>query len=139
MKHTSISGHRAKFEALTVTRAAQAAIMILQPGATSDDDLSNEHPRCEQWLYVIAGSGTATVARSFAKRTIKLKTGSLLTIEKNELHQIQNTGSRPLRTLNIYVPPAYTQGGEVKASAKKQTKRSMAGDLLDKATKAVGR
>jgi oxalate decarboxylase/phosphoglucose isomerase-like protein (cupin superfamily) len=37
-------------------------------------------------------------------------------IEKNEAHQIQNTGHEALRTINFYCPPAYTLVGEVKRS-----------------------
>ena len=119
MKLTLTTSRPNKFDVLTSTRGAQAAMMTLKPGGTSDEELGNEHPRCEQWLYVISGSGAATVATSIRKRTIRLKTGSLLTIEKGERHQIRNTGKGPLRTLNFYVPPAYTQNGEVKRSAKK--------------------
>jgi oxalate decarboxylase/phosphoglucose isomerase-like protein (cupin superfamily) len=35
-----------------------------------------------------------------------------LVIEKGELHQIKNSGRRPLVTINWYVPPAYDAGGE---------------------------
>ena len=35
----------------------------------------------------------------------------LILIERGDRHQILNTGRALLRTLNIYVPPAYTKGG----------------------------
>lgn len=122
MRHISTTGHPNKFEVLFNTRALQAATMTLKRGATSDDELGNEHPRCEQWLYVITGTATATLASALRKRTVQLKTGSLLVIEKGERHQIRNTGTRPFRTLNFYVPPAYNEDGEVKATAKKATR-----------------
>jgi mannose-6-phosphate isomerase-like protein (cupin superfamily) len=136
MKQILTTGRPNKFDILFSTRGAQAATMTLKRGATSDDELSNEHPRCEQWLYVISGSGTATIATTIRKRTVRLKTGSLLTIEKGERHQIRNTGTRPLRTLNIYVPPAYTSRGEVKKSAKSSRKLTV-GAMLDKALETV--
>jgi mannose-6-phosphate isomerase-like protein (cupin superfamily) len=37
---------------------------------------------------------------------------SILLIEKGDTHEIRNTGRAPLKTLNIYVPPAYTKGGD---------------------------
>jgi mannose-6-phosphate isomerase-like protein (cupin superfamily) len=120
MKHVATDKHREKFDVIAITRDAQAAMMTLRRGEVSDDEVSNEHPRCEQWLYVIAGAGAATVVHSRGRRRIvKLQAGSLLTIEKGERHQIRNTGWRQLKTINFYVPPAYTADGEVKKSAKK--------------------
>ncbi len=40
-------------------------------------------------------------------KEIKLKPGSLVLIEKGEMHEIRNTDTNPLQTLNFYVPPAY--------------------------------
>jgi mannose-6-phosphate isomerase-like protein (cupin superfamily) len=45
-------------------------------------------------------------------RRVKLETGSLLIIEKGEIHQIFNSGKRSLRTINFYTPPAYDDKGE---------------------------
>jgi oxalate decarboxylase/phosphoglucose isomerase-like protein (cupin superfamily) len=33
-------------------------------------------------------------------------------IECGDEHEIKNTGRGPLRTLNVYVPPAYTKSGD---------------------------
>jgi mannose-6-phosphate isomerase-like protein (cupin superfamily) len=84
----------------------------------SDEEITNEHPRSEQWLFVISGSGTPTVAplREYP-RTKKIKAGSLVVVERRERHQIKNNGRTPPKTLNIYVPPAYAAQGEVKATA----------------------
>jgi mannose-6-phosphate isomerase-like protein (cupin superfamily) len=86
--------------------------MTLKPGETSSDEIEDEHPKAEQWVYVISGSGRA----KFIGRSVQLKEGSLLLIEKNEAHQITNTGKSPLVTLNVYAPPAYTEDGEVRPS-----------------------
>ncbi|MDX2094262.1 MAG: cupin domain-containing protein [Kofleriaceae bacterium] len=82
--------------------------MTLRPGASSDEGSRNEHAWAEQWLYVVAGSGTARLGRRF----VKLRAGSLLLIEKREPHAIKNTGRTNLVTVNIYVPPAYDGKGE---------------------------
>jgi mannose-6-phosphate isomerase-like protein (cupin superfamily) len=119
MKHNSTSKFRGKFEVIASTRGAQAAMMTLAPKGVSDDEISNEHPRSEQWLYVVSGSGTAIIRSAGTQTAVTLKRGSLLTIEKGELHQIRNTGRQRLRTINFYVPPAYSKDGEVKSSAKK--------------------
>jgi hypothetical protein len=33
-------------------------------------------------------------------------------IEREDKHEIKNTGHVLLRTLNFYIPPAYSKGGE---------------------------
>lgn len=45
------------------------------------------------------------------KHTI-LRAGTLILIERGDTHEIRNTGRGPLRTLNVYLPPAYTKSGE---------------------------
>ena len=45
-----------------------------------------------------------------------LREGTLMLIERGDRHEIRNTGRDLLRTLNIYVPPAYdSQGDELPA------------------------
>jgi mannose-6-phosphate isomerase-like protein (cupin superfamily) len=83
-------------------RRSQAAEMVLKPGK-SEGDPGNRHRGADQWLYVLSGTGTATVNR----RKYKLRAGSLMLIERGDLHEIENTGRGLLRTLNFYVPPAY--------------------------------
>ena len=41
-----------------------------------------------------------------------LRAGTLLLVEHGDRHEIKNTGRGLLRTLNVYVPPAYTRGGD---------------------------
>lgn len=82
--------------------------MTLAPGAESQESSSNEHGWAEQWLYVVSGTGSARVG----KRTIRLREGSLLFIEKREPHVIRAGRRSRLVTMNIYVPPAYGGDGE---------------------------
>jgi mannose-6-phosphate isomerase-like protein (cupin superfamily) len=113
MKHFKTGASRRSFHLLHTTREGQAAMMTLRPGGASDDEPSNEHPRSEQWLFVIAGTGQALVGQQRTSlRQIRLAEGSLLVIKKGELHQIKNTGRHLLRTLNVYMPPAYDANGE---------------------------
>jgi mannose-6-phosphate isomerase-like protein (cupin superfamily) len=108
MKHLKTRG-RDEFEVMHATPTSQAAMMTLAPGESSSESSENEHAWAEQWLYVVAGEGTA---RDGKKKQIKLGPGSLLLIEKAEPHEIKNTGTTPLVTLNIYAPPAYDDDGE---------------------------
>jgi len=82
--------------------------MILAPGQTEGGS-DNCHRGSDQWLYVVSGTGRAIVK---GKRYL-LEAGTLLLSEQGETHEITNTGRRPLRTLNIYVPPAYRKNGDL--------------------------
>ena len=113
MKHQKTGKKRGKFNLLAHTRALQAAMMTLRPSGVSDNEPSNEHSGSEQWLFVISGSGKAKIGKRRAQlRSVKIEAGSLLIIEKGELHQIINTGKRSLRTINFYAPPAYDEQGK---------------------------
>jgi mannose-6-phosphate isomerase-like protein (cupin superfamily) len=114
MRHIQTGSRRGFFRILASSDSAQAAMMVVKPGQSTGEK-ENEHPRAEQWLYVVAGAGRARVGR----RSVKLKEGSLLLVEQNEPHQVENTGrKKPLVTINLYVPPAYTPKGEVRLRAK---------------------
>src|SRR5687768_9294322 len=110
MKYIMTGARKAKFALLASTPSAQAAMMTLQPGGSTGETIENEHPNAEQWLFVVSGTGRATVGR----RSVKLSPRSLLLIKKGEPHKITNTGRSSLVTLNLYVPPAYTRSGDVK-------------------------
>jgi mannose-6-phosphate isomerase-like protein (cupin superfamily) len=86
---------------------SQAASMTLAPG-DSEGGPDNRHRGADQWLFVQSGTGVAIVDRW----RVKLRTGSIVLIERGDRHEIRNTGRTPLRTLNIYVPPAYTRSGD---------------------------
>ena len=114
MKHIRTTLARGKmFKPLLNTPTLQAASMTLRPGQVSGE-FGDEHPKSEQWLYVISGSGAA-----IGKKTrVAIKEGSLIVIRRNEPHQIKNTGRKPLITINFYAPPAYDDEGDVRPSAK---------------------
>ena len=115
MKHIKMGRIRSKFAILATTRSAQAAVMTLQPGTSTGPEPENEHPRAEQWLFVVSGSGRAIVRN----RRVSIGPRSLLLIEKGEPHRITNTGRGPLVTLNLYAPPAYGKDEQVLPRAKK--------------------
>ncbi|HYO11475.1 MAG TPA: cupin domain-containing protein [Tepidisphaeraceae bacterium] len=118
MRHLSTtSARRSFFKVLLSTADAQAAMMTLKPGQSTSDEPVNEHPRCEQWVLVLGGTGKAIAG----KRRAALKPNSLLLIEKGEPHQITATGKSPLVTLNFYAPPAYTKKGDLKLLARVPT------------------
>src|SRR5262245_23767272 len=85
--------------------------MSLRPNGVSDSQIADEHPPCEQWLYMISGTGAAvSLDANGRRRSMRLRRGVLLVIERRERHQIRNTGRQVLRTLNMYVPDIYNSG-----------------------------
>ena len=107
MKRAQLSLRRS-FAVLVGNKESQAAEMVLAPGKT-EGSADNRHRGADQWLFVVSGSGRATVNG----RKYRLRPGTVLLIERGDTHQIDNTSrTRRLATLNLYVPPAYTAAGE---------------------------
>ena len=102
------------FRVVAECRGVQGAQMVIAPG-DGEGGPDNRHRAVEQWLYVVSGSGVAIV--DGVRR--RLGEGSLLLIERGEAHEIRNTGRTPLRTLNFYAPPAYTEGGNPRPPARR--------------------
>jgi mannose-6-phosphate isomerase-like protein (cupin superfamily) len=92
---------------------AQAAEMTIAPGG-KEGGADNRHRGADQWLFVVSGSGEARIQG----RKFELAPGMLVLIERGEKHEIRNTGSEALKTLNFYVPPAYTKAGNERRPGK---------------------
>lgn len=90
------------FDVVGGTERSQAATMTLSAGQSTGGS-SNAHPATDQWLYVVSGNGTATVEGE----SVDLEPGILVLIEAGETHEISNTGTKPLETVNVYAPPEY--------------------------------
>jgi mannose-6-phosphate isomerase-like protein (cupin superfamily) len=86
---------------------SQAAQMTLAPGQTGGG-ADNRHRGADQWLFVVRGAGEAIVNGE----RIELREGTLVLIQRGDTHEIRNTGEELLRTLNVYVPPAYAKDGK---------------------------
>src|SRR5438477_10498425 len=95
------------FRVTVGNKRAQAAEMVIAPGECEGGP-DNRHRGADPWLFVVAGRGLAVVN---GKRHV-LRPGSLVLIEKGDTHEIRNTGRTLLKTLNLYVPPAYRSNGE---------------------------
>jgi mannose-6-phosphate isomerase-like protein (cupin superfamily) len=95
------------FSVALTNRRGQAATMVIAPG-DCEGGPENRHRGADQWLFVLSGRGVATLAG----RRRQIKAGSIVLIERGTTHEIRNTGRAPLKTLNIYVPPAYRADGD---------------------------
>ena len=106
MQHKQLQfGHG--FRVVLGDEHSQAAQMTLAPGE-SEGGADNRHQGADQWLFVVSGTGAAVVNGE----RIELRAGTLVLIERGDAHEIRNTWEELLRTLNVYVPPAYTREGE---------------------------
>jgi mannose-6-phosphate isomerase-like protein (cupin superfamily) len=106
MKHAQLAFQKG-FRVSIGNRRSQGAVMVIEArGVEGGPD--NRHRGADQWLFVADGTGIATVNGA----QIELRPGTLLLIEAGERHEIRNTGPDPLKTVTIYVPPAYDQQGE---------------------------
>lgn len=106
MKHERIN-LRKGFRVSVGNVRSQGAVMVLGPG-DSEGGSDNRHRGADQWLFVVSGAGLAIVNG----RRLSLRAGSLVLIEARDTHQIRNTGRTLLKTINIYLPPAYDREGE---------------------------
>jgi len=95
------------FSVALSNKRAQAATMVIAPG-DCEGGPDNRHRGADQWLFVLSGSGVAILS----SKKHRLRAGSLVLIEKRTTHEIRNTGRTPLKTLNVYVPPAYRADGD---------------------------
>ena len=59
MKIFDIEG-KSNWKVLPGTRRSQAAEMLIQPGE-SEGGPDNTHPKSDQWLFVLEGTGTAVI------------------------------------------------------------------------------
>lgn len=101
------------FQLVLGNARSQAGQMVIAPGETEGGS-DNSHGGADQWLFVVSGKGLAIVnGKRYA-----LRADSLLLIERGDSHEIRNTGRSDLKTLSIYVPPAYTKSGDELAAGK---------------------
>ena len=80
---------------------SQGAGMVL-PAGGKEGGPDNFH-RADQWLVVVDGTGGAVING----RGTKLAAGTMLLIEAGDRHEIRNTGRTLLKTVGVYIPPAY--------------------------------
>lgn len=112
MKHASVT-YAQGFHVLIGDARSQAASMVIEAGGREGGP-DNRHHGADQWLYVESGHGEARING----HKYPLEAGSLVLIQRGDRHEIVNTGRSTLRTLNIYVPPAYTYDGDELPPAK---------------------
>lgn len=103
MKKTSVE-YANGFNVLIGDAHSQAASLVIEPGRQVGGP-NNRHGGADQWIYVAAGCGEATIAGE----TISLEEGALVLIQRGEAHGFRAGAGEGLRILTFYVPPAYDE------------------------------
>lgn len=98
--------YRPGFRVAIGNTRSQAAVMVLPPGSR-EGGADNRHAGADQWLLVVDGSGVAVING----RKVLLKAGKLILIEVGDRHELCNTGRTLLKTVSVYLPPAYRSDG----------------------------
>ena len=82
-----------------------AALVEVQPGHMRE---IHWHPNSDEWQYYIAGQARMTVfAAQTNSRTFDYRAGDVGYVPKSMPHFVENTGSDPLRFLELFRSPRY--------------------------------
>jgi oxalate decarboxylase len=89
----------------TVSTEIAAALVELAPGGLRE---IHWHPNADEWQYYISGSGRMNVFAAEGKsRTYDVRAGDVGVAPMSTSHFIENTGSEPLRYLELFRAPRY--------------------------------
>ena len=112
MKHEQLS-FRPGFRVSVGNKKSQGAVMVLAVGG-HEGGPDNRHKGADQWLVVTEGTGEAIINGN----KLPVKAGTMVLIEAGDTHEIRNTGRSLLKSVNVYLPPAYDGEGEELPSGK---------------------
>ncbi len=88
------------------SRHIAAAYVEINPGAMRE---LHWHPAADEWQYYISGDARMTVfAAGNNSRTFDYQAGDVGYVPQTMGHYIENTGQTPLRYLEMFVSPRYT-------------------------------
>ncbi len=83
-----------------VSKTIAAALVEVEPGAMRE---LHWHPNTDEWQYYLGGSGRMTVFASSGKaRTFDYRAGDVGYVPFAMGHYVENTGSEPLRFLEMF-------------------------------------
>lgn len=87
------------------SKTIAAALVELEPGALRE---LHWHPNGDEWQYYLSGQGRMTVFGSESKaRTFDYQAGDVGYVPFAMGHYIENTGTTPLRFLELFRSPVY--------------------------------
>ena len=92
------------FEVMHTTRRTQTALMTLDPGMASSEEL-NAHPHSDQTLIVFEGE----VRVQIGEETEVLHAGDAIVVPAGMMHRFRNVGEIRAVTFSVYAPPEYSE------------------------------
>ena len=90
------------FEVMHTTRRTQTALMTLEPGAASSEEL-NAHPHSDQTLIVFEGELRAQIGDELEI----LRAGDSVVVPAGMMHRFRNEGEIRAVAFSVYAPPEY--------------------------------
>lgn len=102
MNIQNINQVKGSFEVLQTTGRSQTAVMRLEAGESSSDDL-NTHPESDQILLVMEGELIAEIGVEKGA----MKTGDMVIVPAGTKHRFANAGSTTAVSFSVYAPAAY--------------------------------
>jgi mannose-6-phosphate isomerase-like protein (cupin superfamily) len=95
--------HNNTFRTVVATMPnSQLVVMSLLP----NEDIGLEIHQLDQILYVVEGSGTATVG----ELTVTIGAGSCVLVPTGMQHNVKNTGATAMKLFTIYAPAEHADG-----------------------------
>ena len=90
----------------TISTEIAAALVEVQPGHMRE---IHWHPISDEWQYYIGGKARMTVfAAQTNSRTFDFRAGDVGYVPKSMPHFVENTGNEPLRFLELFNSPRYS-------------------------------
>ena len=102
MKIANVYEAEAWFQVLQTGKHAQTAVMTLEPGGESSEEL-NVHEKSDQVLFVVKGE----VEGEVGGQPCRLKVGDVCLVPAGTEHRFANAGAAQAVTFNVYSPPEY--------------------------------
>jgi mannose-6-phosphate isomerase-like protein (cupin superfamily) len=78
---------------------SQLVVMALAPG----EEIGLETHSVDQFIYVVKGEGKSVIGEQKAN----FEEGDAICIPAGELHNVINTGDKPMKLFTVYSPPQH--------------------------------
>ena len=102
MKIANVHETEAWFQVLQTGKHAQTAVMTVERGGQSCEEL-NVHEKSDQVLFVVKGE----VEGEVGGQQCRLKAGDVCLVPAGTEHRFANAGAARAMTFNVYSPPEY--------------------------------
>jgi mannose-6-phosphate isomerase-like protein (cupin superfamily) len=81
---------------------SQLVVMALKPG----EEIGEEVHEVDQFIFAVKGEGEAVMAGTITP----FEKGDALCVPAGSLHNIRNSGDKPMKIFTVYSPPQHAAG-----------------------------